>query len=381
MRSKDYDQEISQVSASRDRMRTIGIALAVCILSVIVYIVLSDNFSDNNDQHNGDASSFSLNYSKRYSGDQYASLNMPATYSKKNTVISELDALNPKKDSSAANTVDTKSKTKDQALATRLSSSMVVVYEKNGFLQQQNIATRERLKRSDTKLTKEAMLRKMIAHNKKTANEQFAEKAYSADVEITDASKLHDLNYTILQGKNIAAILETPINTNLPGMIKAVVSRNVYGERGKIPLIPKGSRLIGTYNSSTIQGQARVYIIWTRIVTPNYVNIMVNSPGADQMGMAGMSGKVNNHFFKRFGNSVLLSIIGAGTMIAGANSSDQYNSISSIREQAASNFNAMSNTELSKSVGIPPTITVAQGTRVTVQVARDIKFTQVKDRY
>lgn len=379
MKSSDHDREVSSTSASQEKLRVIGIGLAFGIVLVVLYISLSDGFNEGDERYKGDESSFSLNYSK-YVGNQYASLQTPGALAKQESPVNALDKMNPEKKQEST-IVETKVKSVDKNLAARLNSSMVVVYDQNGFQAQQNIAVKERLNNSSDKLTKEALLRRMIAHSKKTKNEQFAEKVYSAEVEITDATKLQDLEYTILQGKIIHAILETPINTNLPGMIKAVISRDVFGERGKIRLIPKGSRLIGFYNSSVIQGQARVFIIWSRVITPNFVNIRINSPGADQMGIAGMPGKVNTHFWKRFGNSILLSIIGAGTMVAGVSSNDQYNTNSSVREQIAANINSMSTSQLSNTINIKPTITVPQGTRIVVQVARDIKFNHVKDRY
>lgn len=370
MASND-DQEISSVSASNNRSQLIGIAVVAGVLFIVVYLTMSGS-SERTKESDKDAPAYSLNYSKP-AGDQYANLNTPT---KKESSLAALDNLAPKNKP----VLDRQSSKRNQELTARLRSPMVVVYDKKGLSDQYQIAAIERLENTGT-LSQEAVLKKMITHSNQTVNEQFAVKAYSGGIKVVKASKLTDLDYTVLQGKTIAAVLETPVNTNLPGMLKAVVSRHVYGERGRIPLIPAGSRLIGSYNASTIQGQVRVYIVWTRIITPDFVNIRINSPGADQMGMAGMAGKVNNHFFKRFGNAILLSILGAGTMIAGVDAKDQYNSISSIREQVASNLNVVSTSQLTNAANIKPTITVPQGTRITVLVAQDVKFTPIQDRY
>ena len=63
------------------------------------------------------------------------------------------------------------------------------------------------------------------------------------------ATEVNNLNRTILQGKIVNAVLETAINTDIPGMLRAIVTRDVYAEQGVDVMIPKGSRLIGKYAS------------------------------------------------------------------------------------------------------------------------------------
>ena len=235
-----------------------------------------------------------------------------------------------------------------------------------------------------TPMTRAEILKKALQASTQpagTANDNFARGAYTASVDVAQARKLSELEYTILQGKHINAVLETPINSNLPGQIKAVVSNDVYGEKGNIVLVPKGSRLIGTYNSATAQGQVRVYVVWTRIITPAHVEIMVNSAGADDLGLAGLEGHVNNHFFKRFGSAILMSLIGGAAQTIGVGPQDQQNSLSTQRDNVGQQINQMSSVELSKTMNIPPTISLPQGAQVTVMVQRDLKFDNVKSAY
>ncbi|MEE4315823.1 MAG: TrbI/VirB10 family protein, partial [Erythrobacter sp.] len=68
---------------------------------------------------------------------------------------------------------------------------------------------------------------------------------------------------TVTEGTLIPAILETAINTDVPGYVRAVVSQDVRSFDGKRVLIPRSSRLIGQYQSGVQQGQKRAYVIWT----------------------------------------------------------------------------------------------------------------------
>src|SRR6266404_8436147 len=76
--------------------------------------------------------------------------------------------------------------------------------------------------------------------------------------------------YEIKAGWDIPATLEQAIDSDLPGDVKALVRSNVYDTAtGEYLLIPQGARLLGTYNSAISYGQARVQVVWTRIIFPD----------------------------------------------------------------------------------------------------------------
>jgi type IV secretory pathway VirB10-like protein len=119
-------------------------------------------------------------------------------------------------------------------------------------------------------------------------------------------------------------------------------------------------------------GQARVFIIWTRLIRPDGVSIQIGSPGGDALGRGGMTGDVNSHFFARFGGSVLLSLLSiAGSAISGAPSTQ----ISIGSPQSAAGAAASISSQDGQ---IPPTINVPQGTPINIFVARDLDFSAVK---
>ncbi|HNW18936.1 MAG TPA: TrbI/VirB10 family protein [Sphingorhabdus lacus] len=167
---------------------------------------------------------------------------------------------------------------------------------------------------------------------------------------------------TIVAGTLIPAVLETAINSDLPGYTRAFVSQDVRSFDNKTVLLPRGSRLIGQYKSGVAAGQKRAYVIWTRAIRPDGISIDLGSPGTDGAGQTGLPGKVNSHFFQRFGAAILLSVVGAlgsrsndGVVIASGTSA------ASVAAQSSAN--------------IPPTIRVVQGQAVKIFVARDLDFT------
>ena len=202
--------------------------------------------------------------------------------------------------------------------------------------------------------------------------EQFAARASEASAESSIAIQLANLPTLITQGSTVPAVLETAINSDLPGYTRALVSRDIRGFDGKVVLIPRGSRLIGQYKNAMSVGQARVFIIWTRIIRPDGVSIQIGSPGGDSLGRGGMTGDVNSHFFARFGGSVLLSLLNiAGAAVVGAPSTQI--SIGSPQSAAGAAASA-----IPQDSQIPPTINVPQGSPINIFVARDLDFSAVK---
>src|SRR5213080_1161781 len=105
------------------------------------------------------------------------------------------------------------------------------------------------------------------------------------------ATKLAEPASTVVQGTLIPAVLETAIDTDVPGYARAVVSQDVRSFDGSRVLIPRSSRLIGEYKGVTQAGQRRAYLMWTRRIRPDGVSIAIASPAADFTGQAGVSGQ------------------------------------------------------------------------------------------
>jgi type IV secretion system protein VirB10 len=174
------------------------------------------------------------------------------------------------------------------------------------------------------------------------------------------------------QGKVIPAVLGRQINSDLPGRITAYVSSNVYDADGQL-LIPMGSSLVGRYDSGVKVGQSRLMFAFERLILPNgYSFDLPAAAGTDLAGASGMTGDVNNHFFKMFGTSLLIAILAdKGTK--------QPSSVTQVGTSgpvtaAGQVLSDVSKTILERNRTIPPTITVDQGARINVEVVSDMVF-------
>jgi type IV secretion system protein VirB10 len=176
----------------------------------------------------------------------------------------------------------------------------------------------------------------------------------------------------IAAGTLIPAVLETPIDTAKPGLVRAMVSKDTLGFDGKKILIPRGSRLIGEYQSDVRPGQNRVLVNWTRLIRPDGVAIALASPAADSMGGAGIPGTVNSFFFERFLDAAVQTVMTvAGNLTTRSTSNTVIVGVPAGTAPATVVQGATSGNDRR------PKIKVKQGTLFNVFVARDLDVPKV----
>lgn len=126
----------------------------------------------------------------------------------------------------------------------------------------------------------------------------------------------HKLLRTITADRMIPAFLITPISSQIAGKVTAQVESDIFASMGRAVLIPKGSKVIGYYNNDNQIGQYRLNIAWTRIITPQGINIMLtNARGADVKGYNGLVGKYISRNFQRYGIPLLTNTLSNGLLI------------------------------------------------------------------
>ncbi len=208
--------------------------------------------------------------------------------------------------------------------------------------------------------------------DKLTPDEKFSARVGAGGVDVAHATQLHSMSRIAPQGTVIPAILETAINSDLPGFVRAVVSRDIRGFDGTTVLIPRGTKLIGQYKSAVALSQTRAFVVWSRLLTPDGISVDIGSPATDQLGRGGLDGETDTHFFERFGSAILLSVMSAGLDRLADRTTDTAIIIGS--SQQASQVASIA---LQKQIDIPVTIKVPQGTPLQVFVTRDLDFSNL----
>lgn len=198
------------------------------------------------------------------------------------------------------------------------------------------------------------------------------------------AQPLADPDTLLLRGTYIRCVMETRIVTDVAGFTSCVVTEPVYSVNGRRLLLPKGSKISGTYGNDNITGP-RVAVVWDRVTTPSGLDISMASPGVDDLGGAGHPGDYNAHWASRISSALLISMISDAFKYAGAKhgpeSTTITNSGNEVIEPYESNtaraMERLAYQAVDRSMNRPATVTINQGTVVSVYVAKDVDFSSV----
>ena len=177
--------------------------------------------------------------------------------------------------------------------------------------------------------------------------------------------------YLLSAGSIIPASLITGLRSDLPGLVAAQVTENVYDSAtGQILLVPQGARLIGAYDSVVAFGQHRALVVWQRIVMPDGSAVRLdNEPATDPSGYAGVADKVDFHTWTLLKGVAISTLLGAGTNVSLTGESDL---VEAIRQSAQQNAANAGNQITARNLDIQPTITVRPGSRIRLLVHRDL---------
>lgn len=187
-----------------------------------------------------------------------------------------------------------------------------------------------------------------------------------------EASFPVNLERTITADKFISAAVINNIHSQLPGKIVAQIDKHVYGSHGKKILIPAGSKAVGQYFPTGKVGDTRIRAIWTRIITPEGINIVLgNAEMADSWGRAGVTGKVDARIWERYGVALLISTItAAGQMAVPVDTQAQANGVNTFSQE----MSRTTQTILENNIGLKPIIKIDAGTKIFLQPLEDIWF-------
>lgn len=179
----------------------------------------------------------------------------------------------------------------------------------------------------------------------------------------------------LMAGEVLHAVLESAIQSDFAGPVRAILSDPSYSYRGMRLLLPAGTRLIGQYKNMVTASQVRVGIQWQRMILPDGKSVVFEAPGMGPMGRIGVrASRVNSHFWKRFGEASLYSLLSAGSQLSGGLSADTLTAGQLLRSQVAGSFADTAMQSLDKNKQIAPTIYLDPGSEVSIFVRRDIEF-------
>lgn len=198
------------------------------------------------------------------------------------------------------------------------------------------------------------------------------------------AKRFPDQNLMLPKGRQADCILTGRIVDDVPGFTSCVLAQNLYGDNGRVLLLERGSDLVGEYGITNQLGSERLFVTWLRLKTPEGVEIDLTSPGSDRLGTSGLPGHLDNRWGARIGAAFLLSFVkdvsvavinsqtarssaaGATVNVGGSPGQNTQNAGSALAEEV-----------IKQTLKVRPRLTINEGDRISIYVARDLDFSPV----
>lgn len=201
--------------------------------------------------------------------------------------------------------------------------------------------------------------------------------------DVSNAKFINHPDALLVRGTYLRCVLETRIITDVQGYTSCLLTEPVYSINGRNLLLPKGSKIYGSYGGSPANN--RVSVIWDRITTPNGIDVTMSSPGIDNLGGAGHPGQYNAHWAARISSALMISLISDAFKYAAAEYGPESTTVSTsgtivtspYESATARTMERLANEALAENMKRKATVTINQGIVVNIYVARDVDFTNV----
>ena len=201
----------------------------------------------------------------------------------------------------------------------------------------------------------------------------------------TSARPLSHPDTLMQRGTYIRCVLETRIVSDIPGFSTCLVTEPVYSFNGHVLLLPKGSKLLGSYSGGPTGD--REAVVWDRIITPSGIDVNMSSPGIDNLGGAGIPGYYDAHWGQRIGSALLISLLSDAFKYEAAKHGPRNTTVSNgvitqtpFESNTARTVQSLANQAVREAANRPPTVTINQGTVIYVYVTKDVDFSGVVAR-
>lgn len=185
---------------------------------------------------------------------------------------------------------------------------------------------------------------------------------------------LHDLHaatgerYRIREGMVLPCTEQLRAVSNYASNLNCFIGIDVYSTDGQRLLIKQGSVAIGHAAAISSIQQRRLFVVWEKIIMPDgYTLDYSNSPGLDQSGATGVTGKMDNHFLEVFGVGIGVAALSAAGQVG--NFSSSAITVGSQLRSGITNGAADTGSQILNRYLPLPTMTYKEGSQGNVYVA------------
>ena len=247
---------------------------------------------------------------------------------------------------------------------------------------------------AEAEAKKEAMISSSLAFSiaSDIVNGKSIKEAVNDNINVSNVSTAYDnsdfidygTSYTLNAGTIIPATLLTGITSDVPGGdVVAQIRQDVYDSlTGTHLLIPQGSRLIGTSGQAGSRGNKRIGVIFTRIILPSGVSIILPDQKAiDGVGYPGLEDEYTEHKGAAYGSAFMAALLGAAAQSATGDTSgdDERSPGQEAVAGAVAEILRTGEKFVDRELQKQPTITINPGFQFSVFINQDLNLGEYND--
>ena len=180
-----------------------------------------------------------------------------------------------------------------------------------------------------------------------------------------------DRRWVLTADRYISGILETEINSEVPGRVTLVTHRPIFAAEGWTVIFPQYTKIICEYQSLKKVSDKRLTLKCLRAIRPDGSSLLFTQAyGTDAMGRNGLVGDIDYRTAERYGSAFVLAGIAS---LAGAGTNVSSNPIVAQGAQNLSqNMGEVTAKVLDQNIDLAPLLTIEKGTLIHIRPQTDI---------
>jgi type IV secretion system protein VirB10 len=190
---------------------------------------------------------------------------------------------------------------------------------------------------------------------------------------ISAAGPLH----RILEGTIVDAVLTNRLDGTSAAPVNCLVTNALYAHTGRHVIIPAGARVLGETKPVQSVGETRLAVAFHRLVMPDGRTYRLRQfLGQNQIGDAGLTDRVNQHYLGTFGAAAAVGLISGLSQFLGSAGLGRGDADSTVII-AGGIGDATSQATLqvmNRFLNRLPTVTIREGHRVKVYFTSDLEL-------
>jgi type IV secretion system protein VirB10 len=180
--------------------------------------------------------------------------------------------------------------------------------------------------------------------------------------------------HPLLEGTVIDTVLTNRLDGSVAAPVNCLVTSPVFSHDGQFVIIPAGARVLGETKPVQSFGETRLAVAFNRLVMPDGSTYRLDQFMAlNDIGQAGLTDQVNQHYRSTFGASSAVGLITGLTQFLGTKGMNSASGGTVVIAGSAGDATAQATAQtFNRLLNRVPTVTIREGHRVKVYLTSDL---------